>query len=173
MTTTRTEQHLKALESANRIRLGRAKLKRRVAAGEVAAADVLSDIPEVARSMSIMELLMSQRRWGRARCRRVLLSLGLSETKQLQSLTPRQRDALVDRLVNGPPPMMVWHGEPIPDPIYGATYGGCVAHVRDPENTSRSLCGEDLVLDAQYGDRRACRLCEASLELRNGSVQAA
>lgn len=44
--------------------------------------------------MSISELLMSQRRWGRARCRRVLLSLGVPENKRIGTLTERQRMAL-------------------------------------------------------------------------------
>jgi hypothetical protein len=44
--------------------------------------------------MSISELLMSQRRWGRTRCRRVLLSLGLPENKQIGTMTERQRIAL-------------------------------------------------------------------------------
>jgi hypothetical protein len=50
--------------------------------------------PWEAESMSISELLMSQRRWGRTRCRRVLLSLGLPENKQIGTMTERQRTAL-------------------------------------------------------------------------------
>ena len=45
-------------------------------------------------SMEVSDLLMSQRRWGRARCRRLLLSLGLPENKQIGTLTTRQRQAL-------------------------------------------------------------------------------
>jgi hypothetical protein len=45
--------------------------------------------------MSISDLLMSQRRWGRARCRRLLVSLGIPENKQIGTFTERQRDALV------------------------------------------------------------------------------
>ena len=44
--------------------------------------------------MSISDVLMSQRRWGRARCRRLLLSLHLPENKQLGTLTERQKLAL-------------------------------------------------------------------------------
>jgi hypothetical protein len=87
-------QHLKALERANRVRLARAALKRRVAAGEVSAADVITASPWEAESMSVSELLMSQRRWGRTRCRRILLSLGLPENKQIGTMTERQRTAL-------------------------------------------------------------------------------
>jgi hypothetical protein len=37
---------------------------------------------------------MCQRRWGRARCRRILVSLGVPENKQIGTLTQRQRLAL-------------------------------------------------------------------------------
>ena len=91
-------QHLKALERANRVRLARAALKRQVAAGERSAAEVIMASPWEAESMSISELLMSQRRWGRTRCRRVLLSMGLPENKQIGTMTERQRIALAAML---------------------------------------------------------------------------
>jgi hypothetical protein len=88
------EQHLRALEYANRVRLARARMKRKVAAGELSAADVILSCPWQAHSMSISDLLMSQKRWGRARCRRLLVSLGVPENKQIGTLTERQRVAL-------------------------------------------------------------------------------
>jgi hypothetical protein len=87
-------QHLQALHHANRVRLARAELKRKVASQRVSAAEVVLDCPWEAASMEISDLLMSQRRWGRARCRRLLLSLGLPENKQIGTLTARQRQAL-------------------------------------------------------------------------------
>ena len=54
--------------------------------------------PWEAESMSVSELLMSQRRWGRTRCRRILLSLGLPENKQIGTMTERQRTALAAML---------------------------------------------------------------------------
>ncbi len=91
-------QHLRALERANRVRLARAALKRQVAAGERSAAEVIVTSPWEAESMSISELLMSQRRWGRTRSRRILLSLGLPENKQIGTMTERQRTALAAML---------------------------------------------------------------------------
>src|SRR5256885_478118 len=76
-------QHLLALQHANRVRLARAELKRKVAADGLSAAEVIVNCPWEAASMEISDLLMSQRRWGRARCRRLLVSLGLPENKQL------------------------------------------------------------------------------------------
>jgi hypothetical protein len=91
-------QHLRALEQANRVRLARAELKRRVATQTTTVADVVLECPWEAESMALSDLLMSQRRWGRARCRRVLLSLGLPENKQIGTLTDRQRRALASTL---------------------------------------------------------------------------
>ena len=88
------EQHLQALEYANRVRLARARMKRRIAGGELLAAEVILSCPWQAHSMSISDLLMSQKRWGRARCRRLLVSLGVPENKQIGTLTERQRLAL-------------------------------------------------------------------------------
>ena len=88
------EQHLQALEYANRVRLARARMKRRIAAGELPAGEVILSCPWQAHSMSISDLLMSQKRWGRARCRRLLVSLGVPENKQVGTLTERQRLAL-------------------------------------------------------------------------------
>lgn len=91
-------QHLVALEQANRVRLARAELKRRVAEGEVPAAEVIAEVPWEAASMTISDLLMCQHRWGRTRTRRFLGSIPMGETKQLQTMTPRQRTELVERL---------------------------------------------------------------------------
>ena len=64
-TTTAAPQHLRALQHANRVRLARAELKRKVAAQDVSASDVVLSCPWEAASMEIADLLMSQRRWGR------------------------------------------------------------------------------------------------------------
>src|SRR5947207_10178191 len=87
-------QHLRALEQANRVRLARAELKRQIAMQQTSVVEVILDCPWQAESMSISDLLMSQRRWGRARCRRLLISLGIPENKQIGTFTERQRSAL-------------------------------------------------------------------------------
>ena len=87
-------QQLRALGKANRVRLARAELKRKVAAGDVTAAQVVLESPWEAASMEIGDLLRSQRRWGAARCRRLLVSVGLPEHKQVGTLTDRQRKVL-------------------------------------------------------------------------------
>src|SRR5947209_17797133 len=96
---TRKPQRLRALERANQIRLARAELKRRIAEGDVSAAEVILDPPGAAISWEIGELLMSQRRWGNSRCRKFLLRNQISETKPVGALTERQRRLLADQLV--------------------------------------------------------------------------
>lgn len=91
-------QHMRALEQANRIRLARASLKRAVATGQVDAAEVVRDCPIEVESMSVGELLRSQRRWGRTRARKFLLSLALNENRELGRLTERQRRMLAAEL---------------------------------------------------------------------------
>ena len=91
-------QHMQALAQANRVRLARAELKRQVAEGELSVADVVLECPWAAESMAIADLLMSQHRWGRTRCRRFLAGIPMSETKTVGSMTDRQRRCLAARL---------------------------------------------------------------------------
>ena len=103
----RAPQHMRALEQANRVRLARAELKRQIADGARTVADVIVECPWEAESMTISDLLMSQHRWGRTRCRRFLGSIQMSETKTIGSMTARQRTSLAARL----------NGEPVHDPF--------------------------------------------------------
>ena len=98
LATATAPQHMQALAQANRVRLARAELKRQVADGELSVADVVLECPWEAESMAISDLLMSQHRWGRTRCRRFLGSIPMNETKTIGSMTDRQRRALAARL---------------------------------------------------------------------------
>ncbi len=91
-------QHMQALQRANAVRLARAELKRRVAVGEISAAEVILDTPWQAKSMSVSDLLTSQRRWGHTRCRKFLQCVPMSENKTVGSMTDRQRQALAQML---------------------------------------------------------------------------
>jgi hypothetical protein len=95
-------QHMQALQRANKVRLARAELKRRIAAGEIYASEVILECPWEADSMSVADLLMSQRRWGHTRCRNFLAGVPMSETKTVGSMTQRQRHALSDMLGRQP-----------------------------------------------------------------------
>jgi hypothetical protein len=89
---------MQALAHANRVRLARAELKRCIARGERHAAEVIRDCPWETESMTLAELLTSQRRWGRTRSRKFLVALAMSENKRLGTLTQRQRHVLSNEL---------------------------------------------------------------------------
>jgi hypothetical protein len=95
---TREPQRLRALERANEIRLARAELKRRIADGQMSAAEVILFPPCEASSWAIGDLLMSQRRWGATRCRKFLVRNQINETKAVGTLTDRQRRLLAGQL---------------------------------------------------------------------------
>ena len=99
-TTPAHPQHMRALARANEVRLARAELKRRVAFGKVDVAEVIVYCPWEAHSMAVGDLLISQRSWGRTRCRKLLAELPMSETKTVGSMTDRQRRALATMLTS-------------------------------------------------------------------------
>ena len=96
-------QRLQALERANRVRLARAELKRRIASGQLRASDIILATPWEASSMPVAELLISQRRWGTERSRRFLASVPIPENKRIGTMTERQRRALAMKLEEGAP----------------------------------------------------------------------
>ena len=96
--TTPEPQRMQALNRANEVRLKRAELKRRIATGEISAADVILGLPWEARNWSVGELLMSQRRWGSIRSRKLLGSLHITETRPIGELTERQRRVIARQL---------------------------------------------------------------------------
>jgi hypothetical protein len=93
-----SSQCMQALARANQVRLARAALKRDISAGRRNITEVIMESPWEANSMSLSELLCSQRRWGRARSRKLLASATLSEGKRVGTLTERQRRILVTAL---------------------------------------------------------------------------
>jgi hypothetical protein len=91
---------MQALERANLVRLARAELKRSIARGDIDASEVVQECPWETESMTIAELLASQRRWGQTRVRKFLGSLALNENKKLGTLTSRQRLLLSTELAS-------------------------------------------------------------------------
>ncbi len=87
-------QHMQALQRANEVRLARAELKRQVGEGVITVDEVVLTCPWEAASMTIAELLTSQRRWGTTRCSKFLSGIGMPETKTVGSMTERQRSVL-------------------------------------------------------------------------------
>lgn len=91
-------QRMRALERANEVRLARARLKREIADGYMTAAQVILELPPAAANWSVRELLMSQRRWGSIRSRKLLAELQIGELRAIGALTERQRRLLAGQL---------------------------------------------------------------------------
>lgn len=110
----KSPQHMQALERANRVRLERAEIKRKIADAETTVAAVLRDPPPETATMELGDLIMCGHRWGRARMRRLLRSLPADitlqpeviEAKGLGALTDRQRNRIADMLEGADP----WDG---------------------------------------------------------------
>lgn len=88
-------QHMQALQRANEVRLARAELKRQVGDGSLSVTDVILECPWESASMTVVELLLSQRRWGATRCSKFLAQTGMPEAKPIGAMTQRQRLAIV------------------------------------------------------------------------------
>lgn len=88
------QQYMRALQRANEVRMARAELKRQVARGKADVAEIVLCCPWEADSMAVGDLLMSQRRWGQTRARKLLAQVPMSERKTIGSMTDRQRRTL-------------------------------------------------------------------------------
>jgi hypothetical protein len=106
-------QYMRALERANKVRLARAELKRKVSLDELDAAEVILGCPWEAHSMAVADLLMSQRRWGQTRCRKFLAQLPMSEKKTIGSMTERQRRTLAAMLRSSAERGRAWGATPL------------------------------------------------------------
>jgi hypothetical protein len=88
-----------SLQSANEVRRARALLKREIADGTASAAGVLLNPPAAASRWSVGELLISQRHWGEAKCKKYLARAEINESKMIRELTERQRLLLARELL--------------------------------------------------------------------------
>jgi hypothetical protein len=89
------EQRLEALRKANEIRVGRAQLKKELAAGTVRIEAILARPPDFAKTERISALLLALPKYGPARVSRLLTRVRISESKTLGGLSDRQRAELI------------------------------------------------------------------------------
>ncbi len=88
-----------ALVRANLARFGHAALKRELKAGRTTFPRALVDVR--AETMTVFDLLVAQRRWGRVKALKVLGAVPLREDKRVGTLTEHQMRTLVTRYTNG------------------------------------------------------------------------
>lgn len=85
---TEEPQHLQALREANKIRLGRSDVKKKVAAGKLTLVEAATH--KQCKNMTIMELLRSQKRWGTQRAIKWLSKNEIRQRRACGDLTERQ-----------------------------------------------------------------------------------
>lgn len=93
------EDRQAALKKAAEARQKRAELRAKIKAGSMSFADVMakSDDPIVAR-MKVSTLLESLPGYGKAKASKIMGDLEISESRRIQGLGARQREALMEKL---------------------------------------------------------------------------
>jgi S13-like protein len=89
------DQRLRALRQANEIRIGRARLKKDLAAGSVPIGEVLARPPDFAKTAKVYDLLLALPKVGPARAARSLTHCRIAPSKTVGGLTERQRAELI------------------------------------------------------------------------------
>jgi len=92
------EEKKKALKKAQRVRSQRAKLRRDLKAGRMTIREVLERADDdVIAKMRVVYLLESLPRIGKIRTRKIMNDIGIDETRRIQGLGSRQKQALLER----------------------------------------------------------------------------
>jgi hypothetical protein len=94
-TPARSAQRLEALRKANEIRVGRAQLKKELAAGTVRIEEILAQPPDCAKTERVSALLLAVPKYGQVRVSRLLTKTRISDSKRLGGLSDRQRTELI------------------------------------------------------------------------------
>jgi|SRR5690554_4825830 len=95
------EEKKKALRKAQRVRSQRAKLRQELKSGRTTIRQVLEQVDnDVVAKMRVVYLLESLPRIGKIRTRKIMNDIGIDETRRIQGLGSRQKQALIERLGN-------------------------------------------------------------------------
>ncbi|MGE5550174.1 MAG: integration host factor, actinobacterial type [Bacteroidota bacterium] len=93
------DEKKKALKKAQEIRSKRAKIRQNLKNGKMTIRQVLADInDDVVAKMRVAYLLESLPRIGKVRTRKIMTDIGINETRRVQGLGNRQKQALLERL---------------------------------------------------------------------------
>jgi len=92
------EQRHAALEKAARARRERAEIKDHLKSGRVTLQELLvqSESDEIVGKMKVLAVLESLPGTGKVKARRLMEHVGISETRRLQGLGAKQREALLE-----------------------------------------------------------------------------
>lgn len=92
------EQRQAALDKAAKVRRDRAEVKERLKMGTLSLADLLTqaETDDTVGKMKVLSVLESLPGLGKVKARRLMETVGISETRRLQGLGANQREALLN-----------------------------------------------------------------------------
>jgi uncharacterized coiled-coil DUF342 family protein len=95
------EEKKQALKKAQQVRSQRAKIRQDLKAGRTGIREVLEQVDsDVVAKMRVAYLLESLPRIGKVRTKKIMNEIGIDETRRVQGLGSRQRQALIERFGN-------------------------------------------------------------------------
>jgi hypothetical protein len=95
------DEKKQALKKAQEVRSQRAKIRQNLKNGKTTIREVLADINnDVIARMRVVYLLESLPRIGKIKTRKIMSDIGIDETRRIQGLGNRQKQALIERLGN-------------------------------------------------------------------------
>ncbi len=95
------EEKRKALKKAQKVRSERAKIRQDLKSGRTGIQEILENIDnDVIAKMRVAYLLESLPRIGKVRTRKIMNEIGIDETRRIQGLGSRQKQALIERFGN-------------------------------------------------------------------------
>lgn len=93
------EEKRKALKKAQDVRSKRAKIRQNLKNGKTNILEVLANInDDVVAKMRVVYLLESLPRIGKVKTKKIMNDIGIDETRRIQGLGNRQKQALIERL---------------------------------------------------------------------------
>lgn len=95
------EEKRKALKKAQEVRSKRAKIRQNLKKGKTTIREVLNNInDDVVAKMRVVYLLESLPRIGKVKTKKIMNDIGIDESRRIQGLGNRQKQALIERLGN-------------------------------------------------------------------------
>lgn len=91
-------QKLDALKKAQAIRKQRADVRNKLKRGEIDLREILDSDDPVSGRMKVAYLLKSLPRIGKVKAKKIMEEVGIDDSRRVQGLGRRQREALLSRL---------------------------------------------------------------------------
>lgn len=95
------DEKKKALKKAQEVRSKRAKIRQNLKNGKTTIREVLANInDDVVAKMRVVYLLESLPRIGKVKTKKIMTDIGIDETRRIQGLGNRQKQALIEKFGN-------------------------------------------------------------------------